>query len=116
MKDWDTLVKNTYNKIYCLQQQDGCKRRQRLRINVPCIPKDFKRDEIPEVVNGEIMGVSFKSWSRRDKDILGKKLKNESQLMFFWERNFYPHISMIINDLHAKGLLNEGKYKINIDW
>ena len=34
----------------------------------------------------------------------------------FWDRNFYPHVSMIIKDLENKGILKEGEYIINIDW
>ena len=34
----------------------------------------------------------------------------------FWERNFYPNVNMIANDLHSKGLLESGEYIIVIDW
>ena len=34
----------------------------------------------------------------------------------FWERNFYPHVEMVMNDLHAKGLVEAGEYVIDIDW
>lgn len=35
---------------------------------------------------------------------------------FDYQRNFYPHVDMIINDLHSKGLLKAGEYYIEIDW
>lgn len=65
------------------------------------------------------MGVSFKAWLNRapkqglscDPD--GKKSWGISM---WWERNFYPDVQMIANDLHAKGLLPAGNYIINIDW
>jgi hypothetical protein len=34
----------------------------------------------------------------------------------WWGRNFYPELSVVVNDLHAKGLLDEGEYEIDIDW
>lgn len=33
--DWDDLVRKTYGKIYCFQQQDGCKDRGVENISVP---------------------------------------------------------------------------------
>lgn len=38
------------------------------------------------------------------------------QLNLFWERNFYPDIHVIANDLCKKGLLLAGEYDIKIDW
>ena len=37
-------------------------------------------------------------------------------LQLFWERNFYPDVQMIANNLHAKGLIEAGDYVIDIDW
>jgi hypothetical protein len=34
----------------------------------------------------------------------------------FWDRNFYPNVQMVANDLHKKGLLEAGEYSIRIDW
>jgi hypothetical protein len=64
------------------------------------------------------MGVSFKAWLDRDPS---KKLPNREDednwgLDLWWDRNFYPHVSMVINDLHTKGLLEAGEYGIEIDW
>lgn len=118
-QDWDSLVIDTYKRPYALQQQDGCHDRGRINITVPDkYSYDFERDAVPENVNDPIMGVSFKAWLARDpKQLLSNP---EDQLSFcldmWWERNFYPHISMIINDLYAKGLLEAGEYSINIDW
>lgn len=114
--DFDKLVRETYGRDYCFQQQDGCKERQIVDIEVPEYEEDYENDTIPEVVNGDEMGVSFKAWLERDpkKPIPGQEADYELNL--FWERNFYPHYSMVINDLHKKGLIDKGKYKINIDW
>lgn len=111
--------KKTYNKPYSFQQQDDCKDRGIEYITVPYEdPHDYSRDTIPEVVNGNIMGVSFKAWLERDPTT---KIPSEYSFDLdftdmWWERNFYPDVSMIINDLHSKGLLEAGEYGINIDW
>jgi hypothetical protein len=42
--------------------------------------------------------------------------QNSWSVAMWWERNFYPDVQMIANDLHAKGLLDAGEYVINIDW
>lgn len=116
--DWDKLVIETYNRPYCLQQQDGCMPRQRIHISVPEYADDYTNDTIPEVVNGDEMGVSFHAWLNRDPN---QKLDTEDKwdrggLVLWWHRNFYPHLSMIINDLHEKGKIEAGEYVIDIDW
>ena len=35
IKDWDELVKTTYGKPYCFQQQDGCQGRGTFPLIVP---------------------------------------------------------------------------------
>ena len=91
VQEWNKLVSETYNRPYNLQQQDGCKDR----------------------------GVSFKAWLERDP----KQQLNSADdwdrkhgLGLWWDRNFYPCIDMVIQDLHQKGLLAEGTYALNIDW
>jgi hypothetical protein len=138
VQDWDRLVEKTYERTYSFQQQDGCKGRGTEYITVPCKPYDYKNNSIPEIINGEEMGVSFKAWLERNpnsplncteqeaKDChyywgsseadLKEWQEDKSNTDIFYERNFYPHVSMIINDLHAKGLLEEGEYGIEIDW
>lgn len=120
LQDWNSFVSEYYGKIYNFQQQDGCKDRGIFEFSVPYkYPEDFENDTIPEVVNGDGMGVSFKAWLERD---VKQPLNSKDQwdrvygLDLFWERNFYPNISMIVNDLHEKGLLPAGEYLINIDW
>lgn len=116
---WDALVEKTYNRPYSFQQQDGCKERQHVRIRVPVKdPEDYENDTVPEIVNDTEMGVSFKAWLERDPE---QKLnhpdhQSDFDLGLWWGRNFYPHEDMIINDLHAKGLLEAGEYEIDIDW
>ncbi len=119
VQDWDSLIEKTYGRTYSFQQQDDCKGRGTEYITVPCKPYDYENDAVPEEVNSDEMGVSFKAWLERDPV---QKLNTTNQwdrdhgLTMWWERNFYPHVSMIINDLHAKGLLEAGEYGIEIDW
>lgn len=139
VSDWDRLVRETYNKPYSFQQQDGCKSRGVETIFTHSDwEEDFEDNNIPEVLNGEDMGVSFKSWLERDREQplnpsfkeaedcgyfwgnteeeLESWGKDKSHIDMFWERNFYPHANMIAQDLCKKGLLKEGEYDIKIDW
>lgn len=115
VQDWDQLVMDTYCRPYSFQQQDGCKERQRVRITIPDEADDCENDTVPEVVNHEEMGVSFKSWLERNPE---QPLNSDRQdsLNLWWKRNFYPDVQIIANDLHAKGLIEAGKYTIDIDW
>lgn len=142
MRDWDNLVESTYNKPYCLQQQDGCMSRGIIKLDIDSRYVDEDEadlenyESIPEVINGDKMKVQFSTWLKRD----GKKPLNptqkeledcssyqnsydrnewcekESRIRMFFERNFYPDLQMVANDLYKRGLIEEGKYIINIDW
>lgn len=119
LQDWDDLVVKTYGRPYSFQQQDGCKSRGSYDITVPeKWVNDYEEETVPEIVNGEEMGVSFKAWLARDPKlkITDKSTFGNDFTELWWDRNFYPDVSMIVNDLHAKGLLEEGNYTINIDW
>lgn len=114
--DWDELVSATYGRPYTLQQQDDCYERGNVELTVPYTADDFENDTVPEVVNNPEMGVSFAAWLARDPE---QKLPDEQyewQRSLWWDRNFYPNLQMVANDLHAKGLLDAGKYEIEIDW
>lgn len=115
--DWDKLVKKVYGRPYSFQQQDGCKDRGSFRFKIPDEDDyDYENDIIPEIVNHDRMGVSFAAWLKRDPK---QKLPNQQadyELELWWERNFYPRIDMIINDLYKRGLLDAGEYTIDIDW
>lgn len=120
-RDWSTLVQNTYGRPYDFQQQEDCRKRGTVYITVPDAPVDYERDEVPEEVNGEIMGVSFKAWLARDpkQNLVNTEDewdKCDDGRILWWERNFYPHVSMIANDLHTKGLLDAGEYGIEVEW
>lgn len=115
--DWDQLVIDTYGKPYSFQQQDGCKERQRVKITIPDEAYDYENDTIPEVINGDEMGVSFKAWLARDpKEWNGGDPEYKRGLDLFWERNFYPDVQMIANSLYRMELIEAGTYTIDIDW
>jgi hypothetical protein len=118
--DWDKLVEDTYGRPYSFQQQGGCKSRGTFELEIPSDGHDYKNTTIPEVVNGDEMGVSFEAWKARDPREWQGKIESPGQSNFyldlFWSRNFYPCIEVLANDLHEKGLIDAGTYLINIDW
>jgi hypothetical protein len=119
VSEWDGLVEKTYGRPYSFQQQDGCKSRGTFEITVPdedsCYEEELP-DSVPEEVNGDEMGVKFVAWLARDPKQPLKDQEHDFQLSLWWERNFYPDIQTVANDLHAKGLLAAGDYVIDIDW
>lgn len=120
VSDWDDLVISTYGKPYNFQQQNGCQERGQVDISIPNTDWDdeFDNDSIPELVNGEEMGVKFEAWLARDpkQGLRGEDGDDEFDIELFWERNFYPSLQTVANDLHKKGLIEAGDYIINIDW
>lgn len=117
VQDWDDLIEKTYGKIYSFQQQDGCKDRGIETISVPDKwGEDYKVDLLPFEVNGIRRGVSFQSWLNTSPEETAKQFRYDWENRLFWDRNFYPHVSMIINDLHSRGILEAGEYDIKIDW
>lgn len=126
VSDWDNLVKEVYGKPYNFQQQDDCKARgyepftvwEDLNYDLSYC-EDFTNKKIPYEINGKIMGVSFQTWlNTTEEDIKSKFLNRDVKLGFdiFWHRNFYPHISILAQDLYKKGLIEAGDYLIKIDW
>lgn len=114
--EWDKLVKKTYGRPYSFQQQGGCQDRGVFYITVPDEANDCEEDIVPEIVNHEEMGVSFSAWLKRDPKTPLANGSTDYSLDLWWDRNFYPDIQMVANDLHNKGLLEAGEYTINIDW
>jgi hypothetical protein len=116
--DWDNLVTSTYGRPYNFQQQDDCQSRGIFHLSIPSeyTNDNEMNDEIPEVVNGNEMGVKFKKWLERDpKQPVGGET-DDWMIELWWERNFYPDIHTVANDLYDKGLIEAGEYTINIDW
>jgi len=119
--DFSDLVTQVYGRPYNYQQQDNCKDRGTEYLTVPVEnPYDYENDTVPEIVNDDKMGVSFKAWLARDpKTPLADGEYNNQydwEVPMWWEQNFYPHIDQIINDLHSRGILPAGEYTLDIDW
>lgn len=113
----DDLVRKTYGRPFHFQQQDGCKPRGNVHIAIPSYDHwDYPKDTIPEVVNGDEMGVSFKAWLARDPKQPLEGQKHDFELSLWWARNFYPSLDMVLDDLYEKGLIEEGEYILEIDW
>jgi len=110
--DWDKLVESTYGRKYSFQQQDGCKQKGNFSLSVPSEAEDYENDTLD--ADSQEMGVSFAAWLARDpKEWKGSPSYNRDM---FWQRQFYPEVQMVANDLHAKGLIPAGEYVIEIDW
>jgi hypothetical protein len=112
--EWDALVQQTYGRPYCFQQQDGCKMRGTECLTVPDTDDDLAYENDTLKV-GEV-GVSFSAWLSRDPNLPLEGSEYDWQTTMWWERDFYPHVQAVANDLHARGLLEAGEYVINIDW
>jgi hypothetical protein len=112
---WDLLVRETYGKPYCLQQQDGCMPRGTIHITIPDESADSgMNNSIPVEVNGEEMGVKFELWQNTPANQFEFSSPFSNKL--FWDRNFYPELQTVANDLHSRGLVEAGDYLIEIDW
>ena len=109
--EWDDLVKSIYGKPYSFQQQDGCKERGTFHFSVPGGTWDYKNTKLEDNdSDNDEMGVSFQAW------LDGIPEEGNWRNTMWWKRNFYPDVSMIIDDLYNKGHLEEGDYIIEMDW
>lgn len=120
-QDWSELVRDVYCRPYCLQQQNGCMNRGTINITIPNVADESKMDDsVPEIVNGGARGVKFAKWIERDpKQPLSEneELRTDQwAINLWWDRNFYPNLQTVANDLHAKGHVDAGNYTIDIDW
>lgn len=117
--EWDKLVSETYGRPYTFQQQDGCKDRGTYTLTVPD-SYDWESealDDVSEDSDEEYpTAVKFEKWLSRDPKQSLQNQEYEWELSLWWERQFYPYIETVANDLHKRGLLEAGEYLIVIDW
>lgn len=111
-KEFDKIVRETYNKPFCFQQQCGENARERgiYKFEVPNKNGDEENNELPLELDENDdypMGVRFETWIKTDR----KKYDIE-----FWEQKFYPALSYLVNDLYKKGKIKKGKYAIEVNW
>lgn len=116
VQDWDDLVTQVYARPYSFQQQEGCQDRGVFHLTIPARANDYTNDTLPEKINGEEMGVSFQAWLTRDPSEWNGAPSDQRFIHLFWDRNFYPDIQTVANDLHKKGMIEAGEYTIEIDW
>jgi hypothetical protein len=112
----DNLVQKVYRKPYTFQQQNGCQERCTRHITVPeRIFEDEVFNTLSEAIEDDAYGVSFEDWLAADPNdpIFGEE-EWEREMRF--QRNVYPPLEYVVNDLHAKGLIEAGEYQILIDW
>lgn len=115
VSDFDKLVEDTYNKPYNFQQQDYCKSRGTYEFTLPLEGVDkYDNKTVPEVVNHREMGVCFEAWIERDPN--EPLSSGDTSIRLWWDRNFYPCVDEILDDLYKKNLLEDGDYIIDIDW
>lgn len=121
VQDWDDFVTEVYGRPYSFQQQDGCKDRGTCELEVsdeydPEFTAGYDNDTIPDDVDTNEMCVSLKGWLARDPKQPLANQKYDFELRSWWERNFYPQVDVLAQDLWKRGLLKAGKYTIIIDW
>ncbi len=116
VSDWDEAVVATYGRPYKFQQQNGCQERGTFGLSAPGDVDGEWPDTVPEIVNHDEMGVNFAAWLARDPGQPLADGRTSYSLQLWWERNFYPPIQAVANDLSSKGLLEAGDYLIDIDW
>jgi len=107
VSDWDELVRKVYKRPYSYQQQDGCRGIGIYKIEVPFCWAELEFS-VEDWLSVEYT-VPFTTKS-------GEVLKEKWHVDMHWEREVYPEIELIANDLHSKGLLKAGTYYINVDW
>lgn len=134
--DFSKLVSDTYGRPYRLQQQEPLMNQDSyMPIQVPndwhAADKDHARlrkwieENPPQYVDGqEPTYPSFKEWLDRDANAyVGGRDMYEGWgdpggfwYTLWWERAFFPPLGEVIDDLHKRGLLDEGEYLIHAWW
>jgi hypothetical protein len=113
--NWDTFVREAYGRPYCFQQQGGCKMRGTYHLEVHGEKgyDPYGCKGLPLELDNNLFGVALEEWLRRDPKEAPPSI---DFLETWWERNFYPSIEAVAEDLCQRGLLPVGEYIIIIDW
>jgi hypothetical protein len=114
--DWNDFVESVYGRPYSFEKQEGGRERGVYLFSVPTYFKDYKDDSVED--RHCSWGVSFEAWKNADpsSNPLDVECVYDWRIKLAWKRSFYPDVTMVINDLYSRGLLDEGDYVINLDW
>lgn len=105
--EFNALVEQTYQRPYSIQHQY----RSYVKFSVPADDYDYTANYV-DIEDDGASGVCFAAWLARDVSQPFNPQGLVFQTKLFWYRNFYPALEMVVNDLHAKGLLPVGEYVV----
>lgn len=122
VEDFNEVIKEVYCKHYSFQHQgartyNGVEESYFLKVPYIRNFKDFDSGAAIEecIYNNEQIlqyGVEFNEWLNKDPNFEWYSSDINNKLI--WERYYYPHIYMLINDLYIKGLIEAGEYCIKM--
>lgn len=107
--EFSDLVRKIYGRPYQFQQQGDMMGQDTIyRFSVPATPLGDHWQAVP-----------FQQWLDADpptpatdggfdRDRFSEELR--------WDREFYPEVEDVINDLHRRGLIDEGEYAMHVWW
>lgn len=96
---FSALVAEVYGRPYRFQQQGDMRGQDTIyRFMLPEQPGDAETPEFDAWLAASPPDVS--DWKETMR----------------WEREFYPDIDDVVNDLHQRGLLDAGDYAIHVWW
>lgn len=76
---------------------------------------DNNEREREDVLN-KAKGILDKYSDDRLKELFLEEVIVREGGLFWWERNFYPDVSMIVEDLYNKGIIPVKCFGIEVDW
>lgn len=106
--EFSELVREVYGRPYQFQQQEFMGQKTYYEFSVPAHP-----------LGDHYKAVPFQEWLEATPPGPAEPGKFDSELFtegLRWEREFYPEMEEIVNDLHQKGLIDPGEYALHIWW
>jgi hypothetical protein len=107
--DFSELVRKVYGRPYQFQQQEGCRGQETIyKFSVPAQP-----------IGDHYQAVPMQQWLEATPPPPAEPGKYDSARYteeLRWDREFYPEMEEVVNDLHQKGLIDPGEYALHIWW
>ncbi|TDP29888.1 hypothetical protein [Nocardia ignorata] len=111
--EFSKLVTETYGRPYRFQQQDGCRWGQDTVYLFDVPHPEGGWESIEEFRGCYAEGVpTVEEWANTP---IGD-YEHSWQTELHWRREFYPPFEAVIDDLHARGLIDAGSYGLHIWW